>query len=298
MKFYFTIICFCLLFNCTQNASAQIVLENSYDTASYSLSYVRLQHNGEKYVAIRHSNFSSAYQSMKFYNLNHSIWKTINLSSLPIITGPFGGSSRAILFVSDSLFATDTLIEFMYSISYGDTIPGSGGGAVFSNMYTYIYNENLTSIFSDNVGLYNGNYSGFPEEKWPIINTTQGTKMILNSTYPLFQAKVYSLPGIYINANKSYVLDQAQVPESAEKMNIYPNPSSDYTIVSYSLPKDVETAKMVFYDLNGKMVKSFTIDHTFTNLRLSVYDLNTGSYYCQVEGENRVLSGKKLIKIN
>jgi hypothetical protein len=273
--------------------SAQIVLEQSYDTTAYNFSYVKLQHFGEKYLV---AGTKSNMFKIKLYNLNHSLWKNISNISVPAISNPsFGNLSAKVLFVSDSLFAVDTLIEFMFSVNYRDTINNFN----FDRLLTYIFNENGVQLFFDSSGIYNPYYQGIPSEFWPIVNTSQGTKMILFQQKPkLFASKVFSLPGRYLNANKNYVLDQAQIAETAEKMQLYPNPASDYTTISYQLPNDIEIAKMVFYDLNGKMVKSFTIDHTFTSLRLSVFDLNAGSYYCQVEGENRVLSSKKLIKIN
>ncbi len=279
-------------------SKAQIALEQDYDTAQFQLSYIKLQHYGEKYAWVSNPALGAVGQATRkinLYNLNHSLWKTINIASMPYIPKPLGSNNTSILFISDSLFATDTLIEFMYTGSYGDTI---GLGVITTKYQTTIYNENMVQLFTCDCGLYRINNNDTPSQfTEPIFNTSQGTKMILNSISP-YKAKVYSLPGMYINANKSYVLSDAQIPVTSERMNIYPNPSFDYTTISYSLPIDIETAKMVFYDLNGKMVKSFTIDHTFTNLRLSVYDLNAGSYYCQVEGENRVLSSKKLIKIN
>lgn len=292
---YTLIVCFLFTILYESKLFAQIVLEQNYDSSAYNFTYVKMQHYGEKYVVAKtkSNNFD-----IKFYNLNHSLWKSITNVAVPVTAQPSFGISatvKKVLFVSDSLFAVDTLVEFMYTVHYPDT----SSGIYFTKMLTYVYNENGVQLFFDSLGIYDKYYQGMSTEYWPIVNTSQGTKMILFQEKPYHSStRVYSLPGSYLNANKNYLLDQALDAVATEKMQIFPNPSTDFTTISYSLPSDVETAKMVFYDLNGTMVKYFTIDSAFTSLKLSVFDLKSGSYYCQVESESRILSTKKLIKIN
>ncbi len=62
-------------------AKAQITLEATYDTASYYLYIVNLEIDGDKYIKLQQGD--SGKRFIYLYNLNHSLWKTIDCNSFP-----------------------------------------------------------------------------------------------------------------------------------------------------------------------------------------------------------------------
>ena len=107
---------------------AQFILEHTYDSTGYfqrqnreqdyglQLFYlVNLEIDGDKYVQI-----NKPAQTIKFYNLNHTIWKSISYSNVSTNIGPAPSNDKAessILYITQSLFNTDAKIEFMYTCS-------------------------------------------------------------------------------------------------------------------------------------------------------------------------------------
>ncbi|MBS1648000.1 MAG: T9SS type A sorting domain-containing protein [Bacteroidetes bacterium] len=179
--------------------------------------------------------------------------------------------------MSQKLFDTDTLIEFMYV--YGD---------ISNNHYTRIYKENGTLLFSD-MAAPTINLTT-PEQQYPIYNTPNGTKMILS--YSNGQAKVFSLGGTLSAgiAQKSHVF-------AGSLGNAYPNPVSATTTIPYTLPPDANEGEVVLYNTEGTEVKRFRVDNTFANLQISTNDVPAGTYYYQLLVSGNAIGIKKLIVI-
>ena len=170
-------IAFVLLLSSTK---AQFTLEHIYDSASVyntcageveQLLVVDFEVSGNQYVKINRCG-----QVIDVYNMSHSLVKTITLTSM-LSSHPMGD----VLYLSQHLFNTDSLIEFMF------TLPPN---------YTGIYNENGVLLFSDtSAPLIHVNY---PLQQYPIYNTSVGTKMILSCRNG--QAKVFGLAGTLTTA--------------------------------------------------------------------------------------------------
>lgn len=301
MKNHFKFLLITVLLNiCLSNSSkCQIVLEQEYDSSAQQLQYVNFQINGEKYFRLIYPEFLSSTttytnpRKIDIYNLNHSLWKTI-----PLNFGFYPNTEWCyyeIVYLSDSLFATDNLIEFAFNMQHTKIVNGNPY-AVFE---TYIYNENGSLLFSDTTADF-FNYSLVVRPRFynPIFNTSTGTKMVLNARDSTAKSRVYSLPG-QLNRNAYGIpTDVESIERTSMKMNLYPNPSSGNVNVEYDLPSDVPQADLVFYDMNGKKIKSFKIDHSFHNLYLSNIDLASGTYYCQIETAKGALGLKKMIRVD
>ena len=298
MKNHFKFLLITVLLNiCLSNtAKCQIILEQDYDSSTTILKYINFQINGEKYVRLCYpqvlgpSSYFTYTRKIDIYNLNHSLWKTIPLDNITFYPDS-AVASYGILYLSDSLFDTDNLIEFLFTSAH---YPIGSGIPTYA---TYIYNENLNVVFSDTTTAILFQSSLLPENHYPVFNTSNGTKMILNAGQPAFKARLYSLPGV-LSKNPFGVPTDIEINErTTMKMNLYPNPSSGNVTVEYDLPSDVPQADLVFYDVKGKKIKSFKIDHTFHNLYLSTNDLASGTYFCQIETSNGALGVKKMIRV-
>jgi len=268
------------------NAKAQITLEATYDSASTNLYIVNLEIDGDKYIKLQQGD--SGKRFIYLYNLNHSLWKTIDCNSFPKFDSIPGGGAvsygrymYSALYVTQSLFNSDPLVEFMF-------VPNSNGDA--NSYFTGIYNENGVAIFTqDSAGPYLS--ANIPQVAKPIYNTSAGTKMILS--FPgIGKAKVYSIPGTVPTTDQWL----HKAPTSA--FNAYPNPSSSHTNIDYKLPQGVQTAEIIIQDLNGKELRRYKVDNTFNNIILSNSDLSNGTYLYSLQANGTILETKKIIIAN
>ena len=267
------------------NAKAQIILEQTYDTASSETMLVNDQDqlmiinfavSGERYVRVNRIS-----KTICIYNLSHTLLKTISFASYPsLLTGQAGD----VIYISENLFSTDSKIAFMYDYETLDAF----SHALY---HTVILEEDGTVLFSDTcVAAIRPNYE---QQQLPIYNTSVGTKMILS--YRNRQAKVFSLPGTLSQsiqeANNVLIAAQSSVS------NPYPNPNNGSTQIDYAFPPDVNEGEIVFYNLQGMEVKRFKVDKTFSTLLISTKDLAAGTYYYQLQTSAQNSGGKKMVVI-
>ena len=268
------------------NAKAQIVLENIYPQGELgNLRIIHLTNAGYKY--------SEVYGGViKLYDLNHSLYKTINIPN----TAPLG--IQDVYFISDELFNTNPS-----DIEYLVTLNG------YSNMNikgTRVYDENGNIVFTvDSFQLpHNAQIFNFGE---PIFFTPNGVKMILHKTIPnVFNdsiAVVYSLPGILpCNDCTNGVVsglanDGGNYGEKINLSNSYPTPAINSTRIDYTFPDGVNEGEIVFYDLQGKEVKRYKVDKTFDHLLISTADIPAGTYLYQLQTSAQSSAGKKMVVI-
>ena len=258
---------------------AQIVIEHDYDSASTcatgnpaledQLMIVNFEVSGYQYVKVnRHG------ENIMIYNMSHALVKTINWSGFPRAYS--SGNYATILYFSQHLFNTDSLIEFMYLANIG------------SPQYTGIYNELGTLHFSDTGAALI--MQSFPSQQYPIYNTPYGTKMILS--YSNGHAKVFGLAGTLTTA-----IDRTSHAFAGNMGNAYPNPTASASTIPYTLPQGTNSAEVVFYNTTGSEVKRFKVDNTFTDLQITTNDIPADTYYYQLQVAGTASGAKKLVVV-
>jgi hypothetical protein len=105
-----------------QGWNAQITLDNTYQ-GNFFIHLTKLQNSGYKYV-------KPTATTIELYNINHSLFNTITIP-------PVFGAVQTVMYVSESTFNTDNLIEYaIQTYSAGST-----------NKYrVYIFNQNGTQL--------------------------------------------------------------------------------------------------------------------------------------------------------
>ena len=259
-KLLFTGIFFTLFFA----LNAQVILDKKYD---YSASVVKLETSGYKYYLMDVPN-----SQCRIYNLDHSLFKTINCDV------PNNFFLADIKYISENLFDNDDGIELIYTYykyntaqayyEYDSKIIDENGSVlqtIDGAQYVYVNktDDNIYKLFA-----YCFDYSVFPEKVWTNIYNLPGTPIV----------------SAYLQKNEPSIL-----------LNAFPNPATQTVKVAYSLPENVNTGKLHLFDNNGKAVNQFNIDNHTDFLSLDVSLFSSGIYHYFIEYENTKTPSKKLI---
>lgn len=253
-----------LLAGLVSNSLGQITPEHTY--TGVSAAYIKLPVEGYKYYIMDVAN-----NQCRLYNPDHSLWKTINLSV------PVNYYLCDIQFVSENLFNTDNTIELLYvSCIYNSTY----------QYYTYdtrIVTENGALLLS----VLGAGYSA-------IYPSDNGSKLLLwiynygVSPYTV-STSVYSIPGKLSTVSvKNIESVQGSLSQA------YPNPAFSEVTIPYSLPPSVNQAYLKLYSMNGALVKSYTVDHTFSSIQVPTAELAAGMYVYRIESEGHKSESFKL----
>jgi hypothetical protein len=243
-----------LLFSASIHLQGQITPEHTYP--GVSAAYINLPVSGYKYYVMDVVN-----SQCRLYNNDHSLWKTITLNI------PANYTLYDIQYVTENLFNTDNSIELLYvSYIYNSTLA----------YYTYdtrIANENGTTLLS------------VPGAGYSYVYPAQtGSKLFLwvynYSVSPsTVNTIIYSIPG----QTSAYGIGDSPVAKQVLLLKAFPNPAINEVTIPYSLPATVNQAELKLFNMNGNIVKSFTVDHTFSNITVQTGDLAAGIYLYRIE---------------
>ena len=76
--------------------------------------------------------------------------------------------------------------------------------------------------------------------------------------------------------------------------SIYPNPSSTYSFIDYSLSSSIREAKVVLYNLLGTPVGEYALEKDERRLRISTFNLESGFYYYTLFVDGKSLVTRRL----
>jgi hypothetical protein len=277
---------------------SQILLENSYSMSNNNfkstLSLIKLEVSGEKYLLY---NIKS--KQLKLYNLDHSVFKIINVPPIPRYSAGNFDSLISVAYLSEKLFNNDDLIEF---VVFDDTFYPNIFNSTFASMA--IFNEQGSNLFNGDSLMISTNGQRAPIgygllEADFIYNTVSGAKMILFSfKNNILSQNVYSLPGTLlceqcggpsglINHNPNINLNN----------NPYPNPTNEKITIPFHFTNGENSGKIIIYDIYGKSIKEYNVDDTFDKLILDTHEFSAGTYFYNFITNNGVSYGKKIIVV-
>jgi hypothetical protein len=279
-----------LLLGISHFSVGQIVMEQSYSifkpstTSKQSgLTLIRLDISGDKYLF-----YDIISKKIKLYNMNNSLFKIISIPHLPRYRSSNTDSTVSIAYISENLFNSDNLIEFVsFDGSYS-----AGGGAVSAGSMR-IFNEQGNIIFNGDSLMptqkRTATWFGYDGDSDFIFNTSSGTKMFLYSYKNNSPSQVvYSLPGSLVASIKNEEIQQKNILP-------YPNPTSDKITIAYKLDNNKE-GKLIITDLNGRSLLEYKIDNVFDNVIIDTKSLLAGSYYYTIySSEKKLTSGKFMV---
>jgi hypothetical protein len=286
-----TILLFCLILP-LGGLYAQIDLEHSFDDqTSMDIQIIKLENSGQK-TCIVNALDSVTYQCI-FYNLDYSVYKTVNMDLSPLITlGNFNSPGLLIYYISENTFDADNDIDLLCQFYYF-----SNNDELYAQVL--VFNENgsvqfATDIENTNAVFLNStiaNGSIVPS----LINTDEGTKMILsvqNVNDGKYSFDVYSLPGTVSTSLKS---TDAGLDNY---LNAFPVPASDFVNMDYKLAGDQSSGEIQVIDQQGKTVQKFRIDKNQGQLRMPVNNYRNGLYFYRLISKRGIARTAKVPVIN
>jgi len=247
--------------------NGQLSLEQTYN---YSVGVVKLETLGYKYFLMDVPN-----SQCRIYNLDHSLFKTINCAV------PANNYLSDIKYVSQNLFDSDSDIELVYT--YYEFVQPT------ETTYYYKYHSR---VINEN----GSNMLDIDEARFIFVYKSGDIQYKLfafcydYSVWPeLIWTKVYSLPGVYVSAE---TLASAEMDMT---LNAYPNPASDVIRLTYQLPENTGVAKLNLMDSNGRMIRNFTVDDHIDYIELNVNGFSPGVYYYNIDYNNFRSPSKKIV---
>jgi hypothetical protein len=77
--------------------------------------------------------------------------------------------------------------------------------------------------------------------------------------------------------------------------DVYPNPATNFVVIDYKLPSEIDNASAKIVNLLGSIVKEQEVNIHNTKMRMDVSDLNSGIYFYSLTVNGDIYSTKKLV---
>ncbi len=269
----------------------QLTLDHVYTTDAPGV-YVKLSLSGLKYLSIN-KNASGSNTYFKLYNSDHSVFKTITIPQFP------GKNCNTVEYVSETLFDTDTLVEYIAQYVFNG---GGGIGAV------RVCNENGVILLQrDTAGA--GGLAGLLENGrggQVIFPDGNNTKLIIGkANYAggwIYTTEIYDLPGQLAclecdNGVVSGLAAPSNIISDQKNALAYPNPFTDKIKIKYYLPINVNRAFINLFDITGNLIKKKEIDSHFNEIIITSDEIKQGAYIYQIVADDKVIANDKIIKL-
>jgi hypothetical protein len=242
----------------------QITFEDNY---IYSGTYTHLKYSGDKFFLM-----DAASNQCRIYNVNHSLWKTINLQV------PANHTLYDIEYVSENLFTNDNSLSLAYVYYHYDATN------YYYTYYTKIINENGTELLYIPGCMYLSTH---------LINQSD-TKLLAYvydfsvSPYAI-QTRVYDLPG--------QLTSFIEEPGGSEWLTAtaVPNPSNGLISISYSFPDEEEKGEIIIMDLRGSIIRTFMVTKGSGQVTINTSGLPKGNYLFYVKADHYLSRTESLI---
>lgn len=264
---------------------AQITIESTYPSMGsgnyFAMNVVRLS------AGYKYTHFDRLGKILRIYNLNHSIWKTINL---PV---PSGFQLYDVpKHITDSLFKLDANVELAYTY-YATTSYTNGTSPTYTSVTKVIDDAGSTLLTINQCMQTQLVHTG--TNGYRMIAQVDSVNKIWTSgvkEYQVFKL-IGSLPVTHTSSSTEPTgLSQKQNSQNPILSSPNPNPSGNKTVIGYDLPFGIEQTELVIFDITGNEVKRYFVDRNFNTLELDNTELISGTYFYKILG---VSEAKKMI---
>lgn len=259
--------------------TAQITLDHTLGGSTADI--ITLSTSGDKILTFNN-------ETIRLYNLDYSLWKSIDIPQFPNYTAYFWGAVPSL--VSEELFDNDpSSIEILipYIANVQDqpfkTAIIRDNGTVLTEFEGSARWDEIPSVFVGNDG----------KLKLPIGNSDDD------------KTRIYSLPGSF-PCQPDFCNEggnSGSKPVSFEKAggilsNPIPNPANSFVTIKYSLPPATTAAFLQIMAVNGKVLSQHPINGINGSINIDISQYKSGSYLYQIKTTRGISNTKKLQVIN
>lgn len=281
----------------TIGAKAQMSLEHEYinlsnimDVTNVGLlnepvKVINLSISGKKYAT---QNIVSS--QVILYNLNHTVWKTINL---PTITNC---KPVTAYYISENLFKLDGHVDM--AVQYADTtINFTASGHLLKQVIIDEFGTIINTIDSfSTFTIYN---TGTGTDTFKAIAGNWASNTWYGENQPV-NYRVYALPGTIpcnICGNGLGLANPVNNGLNGTLSDAIPNPNNGSFKIGYTLPIGITNGEINFYNTNGQQVKSYVVDNSSNFLVVDNSMLPSGVYYYNLMANGMPTTAKKMVVI-
>ena len=92
-------------------------------------------------------------------------------------------------------------------------------------------------------------------------------------------------------------MSPSETTKGAYMQQNIPNPFGDQTTISYQLPESTNTAEIMVFDLNGRLIKNYPINKNESEITIKASEIGSGLFiYSLVQNGQELMSKKMIVK--
>lgn len=216
-----------------------LTLENTY---SNNITRVKLENSGEKYFLFNEIN-----KQVLVYNADHTLWKTVNLST---------GSSTNILFLSETKIDSDSQLEICY--------------------FYFIVNE--TVLCESRIINENGSI---------LLTVTGSSSMALSEISGLQNKLIVpyydheSIANVYNLPNSGSLISEQKINNF--DVFVYPNPAKDKICLKIGQLTNLKNAILSIYNIQGQLIIQQNIQNETPTIDINT--LSKGIFFIKITND-------------
>jgi len=261
------------------SANAQIVLEKTLTSNTY-IQVVNFAISGKKLVT-----YDTLAKQIKLFNTDYSLWKSIPIPSIPNYTHETYSLDYRVPFISETLFNSDNLIEFI--LLYHSQIVG--------NQNNYFLLNEKGDVLQDFGPQISNSYS------FDVMKFSKNEYKLVVREWPSTVNRIYSLPGSLpcddVCDNSNVGLKEINNNSTGGIVEAIPNPSSNTVTITYSLPSNVRASSLDIFNSNGQKVKSVSLDRHSKQIVIDNREFPSGMYFYSIVADGMQSTVRKMIVV-
>jgi len=137
--------------------------------------------------------------------------------------------------------------------------------------------------------------------KWILVNAVKQQQVIIDDQKKEIENIQAQLA--YLQEQMGKILEQSSSSIDLSDNNATylgqntPNPFNEFTVIEYKIPTNAQNARIEFFNMEGKALKSYTIDNLGEGqIDVNSTDLPNGVYNYRLVVDNMVVDSKKMMK--
>ncbi len=180
----------------------------------------------------------------------------------------------------DTYFNTDAKIEFIFS--YSRYKPSN----YEKKTELFILNEDGNTLLTLSIGSIDESVYLLGYSNYLVLNASSSIYKV-GGTFPCNLCGSGKPSGLIPTGNSNTGL----------KLGAFPNPNSGKATLEYELPAGAQKGSILMYDMEGRLAKEIQVKENATQIELNTTELQSGTYFYELQSQGKSSGGKKMVII-